>query len=245
MRKHLWPLAALPLTTAMPAVAYDVAYDVQQPQFDQHSDWAYTDSATPDALRYRPFHFQIGGGPALTQQSAGQDLSSGWDAGAGFTWNPSRYVPFGIRADASYSSFGVREPLLNQTSAQTGTTVDFGTASRWGADLDGELDVPLTPEARLYLVAGGGWYKTTYSYGANEMNPALFCTFWGCQRGYINQNVNVLSATTPWQYARNAGLGVEIGMGAGTSFFVEARYMRIGPSADKQDFIPIRFGLRF
>jgi hypothetical protein len=239
MRKQLWPLAALPLTAVAPAMAYDV-------QFDQHTDWAYTDSSTPEALHYRPWHFQVGAGPTLTRGQAGHDLESGWNAGGGVTWNPSRYVPFGIRADASYSKFGVRQSLLDQTSTQLGTTVDSGMVAQWGGDLDGEIDIPLSPVARFYLLGGGGWYKTQSTYRQWQVNSATMCTWWGCQVGYVQTEAVVSRTTTPsWQFARNLGIGVEWGVGPGTSFFVEARYMRLGHHSAGQDFIPVRFGVRF
>jgi hypothetical protein len=50
---------------------------------------------------------------------------------------------------------------------------------------------------------------------------------------------------TDWHFARNAGAGLEFAMGPRTSFFVEARYMRIDPNSAKNDFIPVRAGFRF
>jgi hypothetical protein len=238
MRKHLWPLAALPLTAAVPAMAYDV-------QFDQHTDWAYTDSSSPDALHYHPFHFQVAAGPVFTQKAASDDLNDGLNVGGGFTWNPSRYVPFGIRADASYSRFSARQPLLNQTSSALGTQVDDGTVQRWGVDLDGEIDVPLSPVARIYLLAGAGWYKTESTFRQGQDSVATMCAWWGCELGYVHTEAVISSTTTGRQFARNAGIGMEVGLGPGTSFFIEARYMRLGPQSGRQDFIPVRFGLRF
>jgi hypothetical protein len=90
-----------------------------------------------------------------------------------------------------------------------------------------------------------GWYKTSYSYRQDQLNAATFCSWWGCEQGWVHSNPVVASSTTQWQLAKNAGLGVEFSMGPGASFFMEARYMRIGSASSRQDFIPVRFGLRF
>lgn len=236
MMKHLWAMASL--VVAGPALAYDVP-------FDQHTDWAYTDSASPAALHYRPFHFQMEGGRTLTEKGASQDLSNGWNAGAGLTWYPSRYLPLGVRVDASYSEFDARSRLLEETSDALGVPVDKGRLRRWGGDVDGEIDIPLTPQVRLYLVAGVGWYKTQALYKQYQYEPLMLCGWWGCALGYGSSSVLVSRATGDWEFSRNAGLGLEFGMAPGASFFMEARYMRVGPSSARQDFIPIRFGLRF
>jgi hypothetical protein len=246
MNSHHWPLALLPFTAiAFPAMAYDVQSDQHPAQFDQHTDWAYTDASTPEALHYRPWHFQIEGGPAITQRAAAEDLDNGWNAGAGFTWYPTRYLPFGVRGDATYSRFDARQPLLDAASAATGANISDGTRERWGGDLDGEFDIPITPSARLYLLAGVGWYKSQSTYRQTSQSPALVCSWWGCVNGYVTETTTASQSTTKTQFARNLGLGMEFGTGPGTSFFVEARYMRLGPANQKQDFIPVHFGLRF
>lgn len=55
----------------------------------------------------------------------------------------------------------------------------------------------------------------------------------------------VSRSSTGLRFAKDAGIGVEIAPGNDTSFFVDARYLRINPSQRKFDFIPISFGLRF
>jgi opacity protein-like surface antigen len=244
MNKHLWPLALLPLTAAAgPALAYDVQSDKHT---DNSTDWAYTDSSySPNALHYRPWHFQIQGGPTITQEAEAKNLSNGWNAGAGLTWYPSRYLPLGFRADASYSKFDARQPLLDQAASQAGTNVDSGTIQRWGGDLDAELDIPLGPETRLYLLGGVGWYKSQATYRQNYPVQTTVCSWWGCVDAFINQSAVVQQATSDRQFTRNVGLGVEWGLAPGTSFYVEARYMRAGAMSLKQDFIPVHFGLRF
>lgn len=245
MHKHLWPLAALPLAAAAPALAYDVEVDQPQQQ-QQHTDWAYTDDASsPDALHYRPFHYQISGGPVITQKSTSDDLSGGWNAGAGFTWYPTRYIPFGVRVDGSYSRFDATQSLLSQAASAAGTQVNSGAVERYGGDVDGEIDVPINSFARFYLLGGVGWYKTSYSYRQEQLNETTFCGWFGCESGFVHSDPVVANSTTQWQLAKNAGFGFEFSMGPGASFFMEARYMRIGSAATRQDFIPIRFGLRF
>jgi hypothetical protein len=51
--------------------------------------------------------------------------------------------------------------------------------------------------------------------------------------------------TTGWLHSWNAGVGFEFALQDPTSFFVEARYVRIGPPGGTLDFVPIRMGLHF
>ena len=52
-------------------------------------------------------------------------------------------------------------------------------------------------------------------------------------------------STSPWRDSWNAGIGGEVALRGGASFFVEARYQRIAPRDSDMQFVPIRFGVRF
>jgi hypothetical protein len=245
MNKHPWLLATLlSLAGTTPALAQYASYEATASQYDAHSDWTYTEP--PDySFQYRPFHWQVEGGPTVTQKGAAMNLDNGWNAGAGLTWYPVRAWPLGLRADASYSKFNARQPLLDQAAAAAGTSVDNGTVTMWGGDLDAELDLPLSPHSRMYLLGGFGWYKQQQTYRQNQYNSATICDWWGCAPGYISSETTVYKQTGTSQNARNVGIGFEFALTPGASFFVDARYMRIGDSSAKYDFVPVRFGLRF
>jgi len=138
--------------------------------------------------------------------------------------------------------------LLDQAAATYGTRVDDGTQRLYGGDADLELDSYFSPYVRMYLLAGGGWYRQQTTYRQTNYYPGLFCDWWGCFNGYFGLDSIVARNTTQWQFAENAGIGFEFAMSGSTSFFVEARYERLNPhnpGSSHSDFVPIRMGLRF
>ena len=210
--------------------------------------WVHTESDYPEAVNgfhYHPFRFHIDGGGTITQQANDTNLDNGWNAGAGLSWFPTSHLPLGIRVDGTYNHFDARSSLLQQASATYGTRVDNGTERMYGGDVDLELDLNLSPYVRLYLLAGGGWYRMQDTFRQVNYSNAVFCGWYGCGPGYVGTRSIVARDTTDWRFAKNAGLGFEFAMGPRASFFVEARYMRLNPNNSKDDFLPIRAGLRF
>jgi len=210
--------------------------------------WVHTESDYPEAVNgfhYHPFRFHIDGGGTITQQANDTTLDNGWNAGAGLSWFPTSVLPLGIRIDGTYNHFDARTPLLQQASATYGTHVDNGTERMWGGDADLELDLNFSHYVRAYLLAGGGWYRMQDTFRQFNYSSAVFCGWYGCGPGYVGTRSIVARNTTDWHFAKNAGLGFEFAMGPRASFFVEARYMRLNPNNSKDDFLPIRAGLRF
>jgi hypothetical protein len=208
-----------------------------------HSESTSYDDA--NGFHYHPFRFHIDGGGTITQRSNENYLDNGWNAGAGFTWYPTSYLPLGLRVDGTYDEFKARGALLQQASTTYNTPVDHGTVKMWGGDTDLELDLHFSPYVRGYLLAGGGWYRQQTTFRQTNYTPGFVCYWWGCGPGYYGTRDIVARNTTDWHFAKNAGLGLEFAMGPRASFFVEARYMRLDPNNAKSDFLPIRAGLRF
>lgn len=210
--------------------------------------WVHSESHYPESksmFQYHPFRFHIDGGGTITQRSSESSLDNGWNAGLGLSWFPSSQLPLGLRIDGTYNEFDARGTLLNQAAATYGTRVDNGTDKMWGGDVDLELDLPLSAYVRAYLLAGGGWYRQQFTYRQTNFYRGYFCDWYGCGPGYYGIDSIVARNTTAWQFAKNAGLGLEFAMGPRTSFFVEARYLRLNPQDTHSDFLPIRAGLRF
>ena len=215
-------------------------------QYDR-SQWKHSESNYYESsgFKYHPFRFHIDGGGTITQRSNDSLLDNGWNAGLGFSWFPTSHLPMGIRVDGTYNEFSGRAPLLNQATSTFGTRVDNATQKMWGGDVDLEIDVPLSYSVRMYLLAGGGWYRQQTTYRQRNFYNGLLCDWWGCEYGYFGVDTIIARNLTTWHFAKNAGLGFEFAMSPWTSFFVEARYMRLNPNDAKSDFLPIRAGLRF
>ena len=227
MSKAILALAAvLSISAATPALAqYDEVY--------------------PYVLSYRPFRVQIEGGRMITQGSQDRYFDNGFNVGLGFTWQPTAHLPLAVRVDGMYASIEMRPPLLAQASSIFGTRVDEGSAKLWGGDADAELHFPLGEWARLYLLAGAGWYDERNSYRQLNFATGQFCGTLTCTSRVVQTSTLVARTSTGMRFEENAGVGVELAMGDRASFFVDARYMRFSPNGDKRDFIPIRFGLRY
>jgi hypothetical protein len=71
------------------------------------------------------------------------------------------------------------------------------------------------------------------------------CGWYYCGPGYFPAVTAEQRTTSDWHHAWNAGIGFEIAMADGASFFMEARYLRILPNANQTKFVPIRLGFRF
>jgi opacity protein-like surface antigen len=212
-------------------------------------DWVHSETRYPAAatsfFEYHPLRFHIDGGGTITQRANDQLLDNGWNAGLGLSWFPTRHLPLGIRVDGTYMEFDARPDLLNQAASATGTRVDNGTRRMWGGDVDLELDLPLSPYVRAYLLAGGGWYRMQDTFRQTNYYPGYLCDWWGCGPGYYGVDSIVSRNTSDWHFAKNAGFGFEFAMAPRVSFFVEARYMRLNPNNAHSDFLPIRAGFRF
>jgi hypothetical protein len=223
-----------------------VALGAATPALAQYgeNDSTYSGSSF-SAFRYRPFHVQIEGGPTIAEDTLRRDLDEGVNIGLGITWQPFSHLPLAIRADGMYQHFHIKPPLLAMAAGALGTPVDWGRTEMWGGDLDAELDTMLSPRVRLYFLAGGGWYDRRDSYFQHAVVNGILCGFYFCFRGPLAVSLKVGEASTGLKFEENAGAGFEFALDPGTSFFVDARYMRFEESGRRQAFIPVRIGLRF
>lgn len=196
---------------------------------------------------YRPLHWQIEGGYSPTVGTTSNYLQGGWTLGGGLTWYPSPVSPLGLRLDLSYSEYNATHNLIVQNETALDTQIDHGVGRTWGGDLDGQLDFALGPSVKGYLIAGIGTYKRQIELYQTVLGGGIFCdAWWGfCEPGFFPADSVVDRTTSSWKFAWNAGVGINVPLANGMSWFVDARYLRIGPEDQKTEFVPIRIGLRF
>ncbi|HEY2590928.1 MAG TPA: outer membrane beta-barrel protein [Steroidobacteraceae bacterium] len=196
---------------------------------------------------YRPLHWQIEGGYSATVGTTSDYLNGGWTIGGGLTWYPSPRAPLALRVDLSYSEYDATHNLLYQNQTALQTRIDSGTGRTWGGDVDGQYDFALAPGVNGYLIAGVGTYRREIALYQTVLGGGIFCDpWWGfCGPAYFPAYATVAETTSAWQFAWNAGVGINFPLGNGMSWFVDARYLRIGPADQKGEFIPVRIGLRF
>ncbi|MGH8260441.1 MAG: outer membrane beta-barrel protein [Steroidobacteraceae bacterium] len=226
MKKALYVLGALlPLAAASPAMA----------QF-------YYSGET-----YRPLHWQIEGGYSATTGTTSTYLDGGWTFGGGLTWYPSPTSPAALRVDLGYSQYNATNNLLVQNQTLLQTEIDSGVGRTWGGDVDGQLDFRLGPRVTGYLLAGIGAYQRQIELYQTVLGGGVFCDpWWGfCGSNFFPADATVARTTSSVEFAWNAGLGIDVPMGNGMSWFIDARYLRIGSGDERTEFVPIRVGLRF
>jgi opacity protein-like surface antigen len=210
-------------------------------------DWTPVEHASPghSEFKYHPLRVQIEGGYSLTTGATHQNLDNGSNVGVGVTWFPTSVLPLGLRVDGSYSSFSETSRSVNLASLATGTNASFGHAHLYGGDLDAELDLQIGSHVKEYYFGGVGMYREQTVFKQLSYESGVGCDFYECFYGYFPVTSTVERNTTGWLHSWNAGVGFEFALQDPTSFFVEARYVRIGPPGGTLDFVPIRMGLRF
>lgn len=197
-------------------------------------------------FQYHPLTAQIEGGYTVTQDAARNALQNGWNGGLGFTLTPIAGLPLAFRVDGSYSRFEETNRSLQLAAQQTGANgiFIFGHGDIYGGDTDAQIDLKMGPTVREYFFGGVGWYREQVRIKQVSFEPGVGC-FYSC----FPVNVPVVSpveeSTTGWLHSWNAGMGFEFALEPPGSFFIEARYLRIGPANDRLVFVPIRLGLRF
>lgn len=196
-------------------------------------------------FQYLPLTGQIEGGYTVTQGEADTALQNGWNGGLGFTWMPIAALPLGFRVDGSYSRFGETNRSLQLAAQSTGANgLIFGRQNVYGGDTDAQIDLKMGPAVREYFFGGVGWYREQTIIKQLSFQSGVGC-FYYCFPGYVAVVSPLEQRTTGWLHSWNAGMGFEFALTPPESFFIEARYLRIGPSNNRMDFVPIRFGLRF
>jgi opacity protein-like surface antigen len=195
-------------------------------------------------LKYHPIAVQIEGGGTVTTGTTNKYLDDGSNVGLGLTWFPTSVLPLGLRVDGSYSTFRETNQSLFLASQATGTNVSWGHANLYGGDLDAELDLRMGPSVKEYFFGGAGRYREQTELRQFAFESGVVCYF-HCFEGRFPFAYTVARNTSDWLNSWNAGVGFEFALTDPASFFVEARYLRVGPASNKMEFVPIRVGLRF
>ena len=193
-------------------------------------------------IKYHPVEVQIDGGYTVASGNTGDYLHDGSNAGLGLTWFPAAALPVGLRVDGSYSWFRIKDSVLN--SAGSGYT--RGNENIYGGDLDLQFDLAHhSARYKFYLFGGAGRYREETHLRTLQLQSGIFCGYFYCGPGVGPVETASDRSTSPWLNSWNAGLGFETAVADRAKFFVEARYLRIGPESNKQQFVPIRVGFRF
>lgn len=195
-------------------------------------------------FNYHPLTLGIDAGYTITAGNAGRSLHDGYNTGLSINWFPSSTVPLGLRINGSYMRFNENLNSVFAVERQTGLGDLFGHQDLYGGDVDLQLNLRMGPSVREYFFGGVGWYRQQTRFEQLSFDRGFVC-FFNCFRGVFPVGNTVQENTTGWTHSWNAGMGFEFALTDPTSFFIEARYMRLGDMSSKQEFVPITIGLRF
>ena len=171
----------------------------------------------------KPVSFGISGGVAVPSG----DLSNG--TGNGFTGVNTGYdvtaslaialpvLPFGLRGDASYNSFGQKNFAFPANVGNTSYNSGVRVAS-FTANIVYQISLP-APIVRPYLIGGVGAYNTHFSGAPSG------------QQSSTNAGFNI-----------GAGIALPLIL---ANTFVEARYHRVNASQGTIAYIPVTIGIMF
>jgi opacity protein-like surface antigen len=196
-------------------------------------------------LKYHALRVQVEAGYTLTSGSTQDSLYNGGHGGLGLTWFPSPSLPLGLRVDGSYSQFDETHRSIDAAAEATGLDIVFGHQALYGGDADAEVDLRMGPSAKEYFVGGYSEYRAQTTLRQATSEQGGICYFGLCEPGEFAVISTAERTTTPWLDGWNAGMGFEFALSDPASFFIEARYMRIGSRGNQEMFIPITVGLRF
>jgi opacity protein-like surface antigen len=115
----------------------------------------------------------------------------------------------------------------------------------YGGDVDLQLDLAHQARDKFYLLGGVGWYREQIKLRSVSLVDGTFCGWFGCGPGVGPVFSTVLDSTSSWTHAWNAGIGWELAVADGASFFIEARYERMKPYDSRLSFVPVTLGFRF
>lgn len=210
--------------------------------------WAEAPAQNYTERYYEPqthVHWHMDTGYAATSGQIGDFLQGGWTIGGGFSWQPDFRSPLSLRADINYSRFNATRQLIGVNEAFDQTEIDDGFGEIVDLAVDGEYRVPFSPYVTGYALAGIGVAHRRIALTQTVAFDGFVCDpFFGfCESGFVPGDVVVASDNTT-RFAWNAGLGLDIALGNGSSFFVEALFTRM-QTPQPTDFVPIRVGLRY
>lgn len=182
--------------------------------------------------------FEFGGGVTPTVGQTRIDLTTGWNAVAGVGYNLDQEL--GVRLEFMYNGLGVSSAALRQVN------VPAGNAHIWSLTVDPVLRFVNVGPFHTYAIIGGGYYRRTVQFTqpttavVNVFNP-----WWGYFGPVVVPANQVLGTVTKGAGGANAGLGMSVKVGRGTSLYVEARYHYIWTASRATQILPVTFGIRW
>ena len=184
------------------------------------------------------FTFDVGGGFTQPIGNTSRHLDTGWNIKAGVGFNFNRYV--GAMVDAGYNRFDINSFTLSNAGFPDGNVQVFS------ATLDPVVHVVPGRRVDVYLIGGGGVYRTTQQFTQPSAASVLgFDPFFGFYNVTV-PTTQILSSYSINKPGVNFGAGIALGSKWHGKFYAESRYHRIFTGNDRHlDYMPVSFGFRW
>jgi hypothetical protein len=149
----------------------------------------------------RNFTVGVSGGAVFPVGNLSDAFETGLQVGGLIETATLGALPFGVRGEADYLTFSEGDLSSRFLSGRVNAVLPFMTA----------------PDARPYIIAGGGLYNVRFENGTADSENRL---------------------------GINAGVGINYAIG-GMNTFVEGRFHNVFTDGDALRFIPLTIGIRF
>lgn len=191
-----------------------------------------------------PITWHVSGGYSIPTGQISDYLQGGWVLSGGFTYAPNGN-PLGLRGDVSFGSHSATNNFLDYGTLVSGIQVDSGTGQFFSFSLGPSYTVPFIGRSHLYGFAQVGLYHSSLQLTQTVLFSGYYCDpyFGFCQPG-VTAGDSVVYDDSRTRLGWNAGIGLDFRSYFGPSYFVQAGYHRLG-GAQKIEYIPIEFGIRF
>ena len=199
--------------------------------------------SVPAAAQERPYTVTLGGAIVGPLSDSADRFTAGFGFTAGVTWHITEQI--GLTGDYVWSTLGGQDDwtgLVASRPVDVTPRIQFGTVNV-------RFQAP-PAKARLYVLAGVGFYHRTVAMATTGPGDITVCAPWWfvCTPGPVP-----VGSVNRTHSSNDLGINVGAGITAGR-FFAEIRYHFIwGPSFDTPDgaqaatgkFLPLTFGFVF
>ncbi len=200
-------------------------------------------AAVPAAAQEKPYSVTLGGAIVGPLSDSADRFTTGFGFTAGVTWHINEQI--GLTGDYVWSALGVQDDwtgLIASRPVDVTPRVQFGT-------VDVRFQAP-PAKARLYALAGVGFYHRTVAMATTGTGDITVCDPWWfvCSPGPVP-----VGSVNRTHSSNDLGINVGAGITAGR-FFAEIRYhFTWGPSFETPDgaqdatgkFLPLTLGFVF
>ena len=202
---------------------------------------------------YKDWFGHFAAGYSVASGDIGDIIDDDFYVNGGATYWPENWAA-GIDLDLSWAEYDISSSAIraindaiasdpgNSGSVTGGDVTDwsFSVNAIWGPNTGGSVG--------FYVIGGVG---VDYLEGQITDNGLVYyppiCSpwYWWCVPGGVGPGTFIVGKTDSWEFAWNAGLGVDFELGSGSTVYLEAKYHVVETDRASSELIPLVFGIRW